>query len=992
MGMSMGVIISLMVTLFTVSQSVIAEDSNRGVLEEPKQIELDLEAEETVESIIVRVEDASHIELPYESEVVIIADNAEENGLVGEEEHFVEVQIPEGVETENLIKELKDVDGVVTVQPQRKRQLAALPNDPQLEYQWHIDGQYGMQVEDAWDTRTSAEDIVVAVIDSGIDIDHADLSDNLWINTGETAGNGIDDDGNGYIDDIYGWDFYNNDNDPDPEPNGIDDDGDGYTDYIVDHGTHVAGIIGAVGNNSVGVSGVAQNVQLMNLQIFDDEGDGGYSTDIANAIEYAVDNGADIINMSLGGYFSDSLETAAIQYANENGVVILAAAGNETTNVNNTPIYPGCYDNVLAIAATTEEGEAADFSNFGADCVDVAAPGEYIYATYVDVNTSTTIDDYGYMSGTSMATPAVAGAIALLLAEDNSLTPAQVEEIIEDNSTDIGIGAKYGSGLLNIDAALAQVESTDDGEGDSGGDSGDGGSETVTQRPSAPTSISAYTDSSKATSVSESTRTLQDTPYFTWSGASDSQGSVVGYYVYFGTNVSANPETAGTYQTAANYQATSISGNEESYYLKVQSVDDEDNVSSDVESFEYIIDDQVSEPTVTKTQLTSNGIRVRWEELSGEHVEKYRIYRKVGKKKWKKIKVVNASKTKYIDKTVKAGKKYRYKIKAVDDFGTRSAYSNVKKRRFNPRERVVVAPGPGASPLIRIYNMKTFEYERSWYAFDENDGSGVELAVGQFDSDRKYEIVIGKATGTPEVYVYEAKGKLKTIFLAYDANFTGGVRVSTADVDKDGIDEIVTVPGEGGSPQVKVWEPDGTLKYAFNALDSSFTGGAYIAGVDWNGNGKDSIAVAAGVGDGRRVAIYKAHNGAEIVSFDAYGEGFNNGLRIGSFLRSDNNNKEGIAIVPAQGTSHVQIYKKDGSSASLINPGFFPFLTSYTAGAAIAGGDVTQKDADRVIVSSNGSAVGTVVVYTKKGKLKRTIRPFGSDYTGPVRVASSWVF
>lgn len=985
----MGVIISLMVTLFAVSQTAIAEYSNRGVLEEPKQIEQDLVVEETVQSIIVRVEDASEIELPYETEAVVIADNAKENGLEGEEEHFVEVQIPEGVETKDFMNELKDIDGVVTAEPERRRQLATLPNDPQLEYQWHIDGQYGMQVDDAWDTRTGAADIVVAVIDSGIDIDHTDLADNLWTNSGETAGNGIDDDGNGYIDDVYGWDFYNNDNDPDPEPNGIDDDGDGYTDYIVDHGTHVAGIIGAVGNNSVGVSGVAQNVQLMNLQIFDDEGDGGYSTDIANAIEYAVDNGAHIINMSLGGYFSDSLESAAIEYANENGVVVLAAAGNESTNVNTSSIYPGCYDNVLAVAATTEDGEAADFSNFGANCVDIAAPGEFIYATYVDVNTSITTDDYGYMSGTSMATPAAAGAIALLLAEDDSLTPAQVEEIIEDNSDDIGIGAKYGSGLVNIDAALAQIESTD---GNSGEDSDNSSNDTVTERPTAPTSINAYTDSSKGTSVSESTRTLQDTPYFTWSGASDSQGSVVGYYVYFGTNVSANPETAGTYQTATNYQATSISGNDQSYYLKVQAVDDEDNVSSDVESFEYIIDDEVSEPTIKKTELTSNGIRIRWEALSGEHVSKYRLYRKVGNKSWKKIKVLNSSKTKYIDKTVKPGKKYTYKLKAVDDLGTKSGYSNTKKRRFYPRERVVVAPGPGASPLIRIYNMKTFEYERSWYAFDENDGSGVELAVGQFDSDRKHEIVIGKATGGPEVYVYEAKGTLKTVFLAYDPNFTGGVRVSTADVDADGIDEIVTVPGEGGSPQVKVWEPDGTLKYAFNALDSSFTGGAFVAGVDWNGNGKDEIAVAAGIGDGRRVTIYKAHDGSEVVSFDAYGDGFNNGLRISSFLRSDNNDKEGVAVVPAQGSAHVLIYKKDGSGASTINTGFFPFLTSYTAGATIAGGDVTQKDADRVIISSNGSAVGTVVVYTKNGTLKRTIRPFGRSYTGPVRVASGWVF
>lgn len=248
--------------------------------------------------------------------------------------------------------------------------------------------------EQGWDILNSASNVVVAVVDSGIRYTHEDLKDNLWVNSREIPDNGVDDDDNGIVDDVHGMNAVEETGDP------WDEDG---------HGTHVAGIIGAAGDNGKGTVGVAWKVQIMACKFMDASG-AGTTSDAVRAIDYARRNGADIINASWGGESFSLFLQAAIRRARDAGVVVVAAAGNEALDLEEAPFYPASLQlsNVVTVAATTRGDLLADYSNFGVRTVTVAAPGSDILSTW---NSS----DRAYMveSGTSMAAPYVAGVFAL---------------------------------------------------------------------------------------------------------------------------------------------------------------------------------------------------------------------------------------------------------------------------------------------------------------------------------------------------------------------------------------------------------------------------------------------------------------------------------------------------------------------------------------------------------------------------------------------------
>ena len=286
------------------------------------------------------------------------------------------------------------------------------PNDPNFNQLWGLNniGQTGglpdadVDAPEAWNLTTGDPNVVVAVIDTGVAYDHPDLAANIWVNTGEIPGNGVDDDSNGYVDDVYGYDFSNNDSNP------YDDHG---------HGTHVAGTIAAVGNNGVGIAGVTWRARIMAVKFLGATGSG--STDGAiNAILYAASNGAKVMNNSWGGGgFSQAL-LDAIQTADQAGALFIAAAGNSGSNNDLIPHYPSSYEaaNVIAVAATDHSDLKAYFSSYGATSVDLGAPGVSIFSTVPVVGDicCSNVTGYGNLSGTSMATPHVSGAAALLLA------------------------------------------------------------------------------------------------------------------------------------------------------------------------------------------------------------------------------------------------------------------------------------------------------------------------------------------------------------------------------------------------------------------------------------------------------------------------------------------------------------------------------------------------------------------------------------------------
>jgi subtilisin family serine protease len=342
--------------------------------------------------------------------------------------------------------------GVRSVEPDAILTGAALPNDPSFSRLWglHNTGQTGgladadLDAPEAWDVTTGSRSVVVAVVDTGIDYRHPDLAANMWRNPGEVAGDGIDNDRNGFVDDVHGWDFANNDADP------FDDEG---------HGTHVAGTIGAVGNNGVGVTGVAWNVSLMGLKFLGADGSGTTSAAIA-ALNYATrmrrDFGVNVVatNNSWGGGGASTALRDAVVAGETAGIVCVAAAGNETANNDSTPSFPGNYA-TLSVAATDASNRLASFSNYGATTVDVAAPGVGIYSTVPN-------GAYASYSGTSMATPQVSGVVALLKAANPQATVSQVRAAIL--STAVPVPALAGKvatgGLINAAAAVAAIGGT----------------------------------------------------------------------------------------------------------------------------------------------------------------------------------------------------------------------------------------------------------------------------------------------------------------------------------------------------------------------------------------------------------------------------------------------------------------------------------------------------------------------------------------------------
>jgi len=338
-----------------------------------------------------------------------------------------------------------------------------IPNDIDFGKQWALEntGQTGGKVDsdidaaDAWDIVTGSSDIVIAVIDSGIDYTHPDLEDNIWSNTDEIPDNGIDDDGNGFVDDVIGWDWWNDDNDP------LDDMG---------HGTSCAGIAGAVGNNGIGGAGVCWDCNIMPLKIMNDTG-WTYFIDIASSIEYAADNGADVISMSLRIYDNKTYIYDAVNYAYGKGVVLVGGVGNE--NISDKA-YPAAYDNVIAVGGTDHNDSRMYFycevcqqyhgSNYG-PWVDVAAPAVDVFSTmptyHVWFNDIFELEqNYDIMpGGTSFATPHVSGVAALMLSKYSTLSPDKVKLRIRKHVDPYYSDEYIGTGRINAHLAIKNSKS-----------------------------------------------------------------------------------------------------------------------------------------------------------------------------------------------------------------------------------------------------------------------------------------------------------------------------------------------------------------------------------------------------------------------------------------------------------------------------------------------------------------------------------------------------
>ena len=346
------------------------------------------------------------------------------------------LQFSDYVNVDAIIHSLKMMKEVEYAERVPLNRSCLTPNDPSFASQWHLNT-IGATL--AWNTFSTGSSIRIAIVDDAIERTHPDLAPNLWVNAGEIPGNSIDDDNNGYVDDMNGFDVSTNTNNPNPPNNSFD------------HGTHVAGIASAATNNNVGVSGIGYSCKLMCIKASTQVGSVTHGYE---GIVYAVVSGARVINMSWGGTGSSTTAQNVISWADQEGVVLVAAAGNSSTN---SMFYPAGYIQCIAVAATSSNDSKAGFSNYGT-WVDISAPGNNIYSTIVGAS-------YGNKSGTSMASPLVAGLCGLMLSANQYLTPADIRSCLNSTATNINtqnptfIG-QLGSGRINAGAAMQCVTAT----------------------------------------------------------------------------------------------------------------------------------------------------------------------------------------------------------------------------------------------------------------------------------------------------------------------------------------------------------------------------------------------------------------------------------------------------------------------------------------------------------------------------------------------------
>ena len=381
-------------------------------------------------------------------------------GLYGGSRHLgfnvYKVTLGPGVAVNSAVTRFAGLPGVRYAEPDYIGQRAALPNDPMVQdgTQWGVNnfGQNGgvagadIKASAGWNFSRGTGQTVVAVLDDGVDYTHPDLAGNMWRNPGEVAGNGVDDDGNGYVDDVHGIGVVANNGDP--MPAGTDA-----------HGTHVSGTIGAVGNNGIGVSGVAQRTRIMGVNIF--QASGGYLvSDEITGVAYAVANGAKVLNGSIGGTYGFlQSEFDAYNGARAAGVIAIIAAGNSSLNIDGGTSFPAglsvSLDNVVTIAAVDRTDSMSSFSNYGPQTVNIAAPGS-------DVMSTVRNGQYQLFNGTSMATPHVAGAVTVFWDANPTATYQEVIAALKQSARPLPalVNRVSTSGTLDLDKFLSLGGST----------------------------------------------------------------------------------------------------------------------------------------------------------------------------------------------------------------------------------------------------------------------------------------------------------------------------------------------------------------------------------------------------------------------------------------------------------------------------------------------------------------------------------------------------
>ncbi|MFH1111507.1 MAG: S8 family serine peptidase [Patescibacteria group bacterium] len=647
-------------------------------------------------------------------------------------------------------------------------QLALVPNDPGYDYQMNYLEK--IKAPQVWEkVQTTSLRPVIAILDSGVDVDNPDLQGNIWFNAWEVPGDKQDNDRNGYIDDQYGWDFINNV--PDPRPKFED----GWTEIAMQHGTVVAGVAAAVGNNAQGVAGISWSSRIMPLRVLDAKGVGN-TVIVARAINYAVDNGADIINLSFVGPFSDPILEEAIRHAYQVGVLVVAASGTEQSlgiNLNKQPQYPVCDDGfngenqVIGVAAVDGNDKLADFSNYGSRCIDISAPGVKIFSTqFKDSSHKEFNDAYGgWWNGTSVAAPMVSGALALLKAAFPKYSPSQLRDIIIASGDQIDFYNPSTVGQigrrLNLEGAFKLA----------------GDIKFAKKNPI----VVAPASGAKA-----------EVQVFDISG--EKITSFLAYHPRFvgGINVAVG-DVDGDGQ-ADIVTAPRLGGGP---HLKIFSQRGE--LASQFMAF---------------PEVFHGGISIALGDFNDD--KKDEIVVGTGKGGVPVVRIFSF------------GGELIYQFSPYDNLylgGVKVAAGDVDG---NGIPEIIVTPQTGSLP-VRVFD-KYGRLRSEFKAYPTGFKGGVNVTVGDVDGNGIQDIVsIPGQGGGPQVRVFNWQGKALNQFFVFDRKFRGGVNVAVGDVDGDGNNEIVTTPASAGGPHLRVFTYTGEVRSNFFIQPENFRGGLTVA-------------------------------------------------------------------------------------------------------------------------------------------------------------------
>lgn len=767
------------------------------------------------------------------------------------------------------ISAYRGLPGIIYIEEDAPVRASFTPDDPNYAAQWHWPK---IHADTAWDIDTTTPlyggdpGVTVAIIDTGIAYEQHTSGSVTYAKAPDFAQTQF----------AAGYDFVGD------NTHANDDNG---------HGTHVASTIAESTNNTLLGAGLAFNSTLMPIKVLDGNGIGSMS-DVSSGIDFAVSNGADVVNLSLGSPTPSQTLKDAVDRALAAGVVVVAATGNESlTSIS----YPAAYSGVIAVTALGRDDSAASYANSGTG-VSLAAPGgddgEYIWQqgfSNLDSNNLprdfTTFGLVGFQ-GTSQATPQVAGAAALLLAHGAS--GFNIKTLLETSADDLGAAGydtQYGNGRLNVSAAFLLLLND--------------ATAPVSSHSLAPVAADGQGGY------------FLTLPTITLTGADEAGGSGVSRILFQwdgGTpTVYTEPMTPPQGSHTLTYSAIDAAGNAEiahSFSLAVDSIGPVVTVTTpvSVNNPRVTISGQVSDATSGFTGITMNNEPIT---VSND-----------GKFSFAKVLPLGAVTLTFL---------------ANDAAGNVSRTTHLMV--VTAKARIISGTGPGGGPQL-VVSTNAGKKVSALFALPKAFRGGIYVAVGDINGDGTGELLTApQSDKEAEIKVFNNRTKLLRRFRVYEKGFRGGVRVAAGDIDENGKDEILVAPGPGRAPQLKILNATGKTIRSFLAFPSSFQRGVTIAAGDLDGDGKKEIIAGAGPGGGPQIRIFSA-TGKVLGQFFAFEKTQKNGIEVASGDVNGDGRAEIVTGAGPQSSPNVRVFTAQGRLLQQ----FTPYAISFRGGITIAAG------------------------------------------------------